>query len=128
MPSRVAAESCRCSDCVPETPTFRLASLGGSAALHSVYTKYDAAAFGRRAAEYVIDLGLDGLDVDLEGWGADPRGAGAAFLGRLTQGARAAFAAADPHKKWVVTHAPEMPDFWHGTRPFGAIAVVYRAR
>jgi hypothetical protein len=49
--------------------TLVLASLGGSAATHGAYTKYDATLFGKRAAEYVIQLGLDGLDIDLEGWG-----------------------------------------------------------
>jgi len=45
--------------------------------------------------------------------GNDPNGA--RFLGALTKGARAAFKAADPAKKWVVTHAPELPDFWHSS-------------
>lgn len=87
-----------------------LASLGGAAASHEIYKKYDAAAFGTRAAQYVVDLGLDGLDVDLEGWGNDP--SGAAFLKDLTLAARAHFDAA-AGGPYVLIHAPEMPDFWH---------------
>jgi len=89
-----------------------MASLGGAAASHTIYSKYDPVAFGTRAAKYIIDLGLDGLDIDLEGWGNDPNGA--AFLKSVTAAAFEAFQAAGD-KTYVLSHAPEMPDFWHGT-------------
>lgn len=93
--------------------TLLLASLGGAAASHSIYSKYDPVAFGRRAAKYVVDLGLDGLDVDLEGWGNDPSGAN--FLKNVTRGAFDYFKKVSHDKKFAITHAPEMPDFWHRT-------------
>merc|ERR1711957_349654 len=80
---------------------------------HTIYSKYDPAAFGARAAKYIIDMGLDGLDVDLEGWGNDPNGAD--FLKAITKAAFETFQAAPGGKKYVISHAPEMPDFWHGT-------------
>ena len=51
-------------------PAKLMASLGGANAKHDDFhwQFFDPEAFGRRAAEYVIDLGLDGLDIDLEGW------------------------------------------------------------
>ena len=95
--------------------TRLMASRGGAAARHSIYSTYDARALGVRAAEYVIELGLDGLDVDLEGWGNDPRGY--AFLKNATAGAFETFAAAASPAlgPYTLSHAPEMPDFWRGT-------------
>jgi chitinase len=90
-----------------------MASLGGAAASHAVWSRYAPAAFGARAAQYVIELGLDGLDIDLEGWGNDPNGA--AFLIALTAGAHGIFAAASGARNYTISHAPEMPDFWHGS-------------
>lgn len=91
--------------------TQLMASLGGSAAAHSIYSKYDPTAFGRRAAKYVVDLGLDGLDIDLEGWGNDQNGAN--FLKAVTLGAYTYFKSEGAGKKYTISHAPEMPDFWH---------------
>lgn len=93
--------------------TLVLASVGGAAAVHSIYSKYDPLSFGRRAAKYVVDLGLDGLDIDLEGWGNDPNGY--AFLKAATKGAFDYFKQLGDNKHYTITHAPEMPDFWHGT-------------
>lgn len=89
-----------------------MASVGGALVTHDLYKKYDAGRLGARAAQYVADLGLDGLDIDLEHWGNDPDGA--AFLRALTKGAHAYFAGLPGGKHYVLTHAPEMPDFWHG--------------
>lgn len=89
-----------------------MASVGGAAASHTIYKKYDPTAFGVRAAKYIVDLGLDGLDIDLEGWGNDPDGT--AFLKSMTAGAFNYFSHVSNGKKYVITHAPEMPDFWKG--------------
>lgn len=88
-----------------------MASLGGALGSHAIYSQYDPNAFGRRAAEYIIDLGLDGLDVDLEGWGNDPKAFD--FLKSVTKSAFQTFKAAGG-KKYVISHAPEMPYFWRG--------------
>jgi hypothetical protein len=80
--------------------TVLMASLGGAAASHSIYMKYDPTAFGTRAAEYALDLGLDGLDIDLEGWGNDPRGP--AYISNLTLAVRARFDAEADGKRRVV--------------------------
>lgn len=88
-----------------------LASVGGAAASHGIYSKYDPVKFGARAAKYAADLGLDGIDIDLEGWGNDPKGF--SFLKAATKGAYDYFSALGGNKHYVITHAPEMPDFWH---------------
>lgn len=91
--------------------TLVLASVGGAAATHTIYSKYDPTAFGRRAAKYIVDLGLDGLDIDLEGFGNDPNAYN--FLKDVTAGAHSYFASVPG--EYIITHAPEMPDFWHST-------------
>ena len=76
----------------------------------------------------MLSLGLDGLDVDLEGWGSDPNGR--AYLTNLTLAARAEFEKRGPppspllqHRseavprappRMLISHAPEVPDFWRG--------------
>lgn len=89
-----------------------MASVGGALVTPNLYKQYDAGVLGARAAQYVADLGLDGLDIDLEHWGNDP--GGAAFLRALTRGAHGYFAGLPGGKRYVLTHAPEMPDFWNG--------------
>lgn len=89
-----------------------MASLGGAAASHTIYSKYDPVAFGVRAAKYIVELGLDGLDIDLEGWGNDVQGY--SFLKAVTKGAFDYFKGLGG-ERYVISHAPEMPDFWHGT-------------
>lgn len=95
-----------------------MASLGGAAALHSIYSKYDPVAFGVRAAKYIVELGLDGLDIDLEGWGNDAHGY--SFVKAVTKGAFDYFQGLGADKKYVISHAPEMPDFWTD-RLYGAL-------
>ena len=92
--------------------TQLMASLGGSAASHGIYTKYDPGALGARAAAYVVELGLDGIDIDLEGWGNDPNAF--TFLKAVTAGARAYFNSSGDGRAYIISHAPEMPDYWHG--------------
>jgi hypothetical protein len=95
-----------------ESGTKVMASVGGALAAHDIYKTYDPTAFGARAAKYVVDLGLDGLDIDLEGWGNDAEGY--AFLKSMTAGAFNHFAKSGRGKHYVLTHAPEVPDFWGG--------------
>merc|ERR1712151_214987 len=73
---------------------------------------YNPSLFGARAAKYAADLGLDGLDIDLEGFGNEP--GGGAFLKAMTKGAFDYFAQLSDGKKYTLTHAPQMPYFWHG--------------
>jgi len=82
-----------------------------NAALHSVYMHYDVTLFGSCAAKYAADLGLDGFDIDLEGWGNDPTGS--AFLKAATKEDFDHFAQLGDGKRHILTHAPEMPYFWH---------------
>ncbi len=47
-----------------------MVALGAAAASHSIYSLYIPCDFGVLAASYVLELGLDGLDVNLEGRGS----------------------------------------------------------
>jgi hypothetical protein len=89
-----------------------MASLGGSQAQSSssgVWYQYDPTSLGQRAAEYVMDAELDGLDIDLEGFPND--GSGTPWLKELTGAVHATFAKASEaqgRKKYLISHAPQV--------------------
>ena len=100
-----------------------MASLGGAAAKkwnEGAWWGFGAAALGKKAATFVLDLGLDGLDVDLEGLPNDGRAV--LFLKTLTDAARSTFDAVPGGKKFLLSHAPQMPDFYDGTNSYALLA------
>ena len=108
-----------------DRPAKLMASIGGSRARHdkSTWPDWDPVEMGNRAAQYVLDLGLDGIDIDLEGWSKwrnapevakqkwviDERGPG--FMKKLTMAIREKFDAASPKERLLISHAPQLPDF-----------------
>jgi len=110
-----------------DKPAKLMASIGGSKARHdariSKWPDWDPVEMGNRAAQYVLDLGLDGIDIDLEGWShwkANPEVAkqrwviderGPAFMKKLTLAIREKFDAASPGQRLLISHAPQLPDF-----------------
>jgi len=106
-------------------PVKIMASIGGSRARHdkSTWPEWDPVEMGNRAAQYVLDLGLDGIDVDLEGWSKWAAGReiskqkwiiderGPSFMKKLTLAIREKFDAASPNERLIISHAPQIPDF-----------------
>ena len=106
-------------------PVKIMASIGGSRARHdkSTWPDWDPVEMGNRAAQYVLDLGLDGIDVDLEGWSKWASGRevakqkwiiderGPSFMKKLTLAIREKFDAASPNERLIISHAPQLPDF-----------------
>ena len=110
-----------------DKPAQIMASIGGSRARHDAriakWPDWDPVEMGKRAAQYVLDLELDGIDIDLEGWShwkaapevakqkwvIDERGPG--FMKKLTLAIREKFDEASPGKRLLISHAPQLPDF-----------------
>ena len=74
-----------------------------------------ATACGENLAQYVIDMKLDGVDLDYEDNGAMEQGEAVPWLIAMTEAMLMKFKATG--KKYIITHAPQAPYFMNGKYP-----------